>query len=210
MTIDECRIKGSSNSTTLSLIGLKENLSPMRCACFYWDPESGDLRREALIKKTAVNYHKYNSTSRICPVNFFKEGIGPGVCVSCPANMSSPEGAFSALDCGCDAGYGFNESSSACETCSTGTYSNSRYCMPCEAGKIALSPCLTACALCGAGLGSVNATMCETCVAGTFSGTNSTVLPFAGECESCLAGTYTNGGDCMPCEAGKVVLPFQA
>ena len=144
------------------------------------------------------------------------------MCVSCPANASSPSGSAEASDCSCNSGYS-GPDGGTCLGCAAGKYKNasgSHYCTDCVENTFSTVVGMTSdlCTACPSGSSSVAGSAfeaacicnrgwtgpdggpCTTCEAGKFKDTNGAIA-----CTLCPADRYSNAtaatsaDNCMPC-----------
>ena len=77
--IDDCGSNCPVNDKTLFYNKTKS------CVCVFGDLQNSNFSSAAVLAEP----HLYNPVPQTCPVNYFKEDFGWGLCEPCPANMAT-------------------------------------------------------------------------------------------------------------------------
>eukprot|EP00741_Cyanophora_paradoxa_P023783 tig00021621_g22972.t1 len=142
----------------------------------------------------------------ICPAGTYSTA-GASSCYDCPQNTYSDAPGTACKPCAENAFTQTSKWTSACLTCSPGTYlpyAGAAVCLPCPAFSYSGRGALGSCLPCGPGLvPTADASTCEPCPAGTFQPGNRTA------CRTCPSQTYSRAGEfgsCTACPEGWTSL----
>ena len=176
-----------------------------KCLSGYAGPDGGPC--------VACNLGTYKSSPgadlcQPCEVGKYLNTLAGTSCIECPLRTTSLEGQGHVKNCSCIPGWSGPDGLGECNRCPIGTYKDSmgsHECFPCPAatysgtsGNDNVSLCLPCPAQMSSSEGSISITACS-CQAG-YTGQN------GGECMPCVAGKYKTiqgSSDCIQCQLGK-------